>query len=149
MHDSGLDAAGGVLVDAQGRTALPGVLAAGDAARPLDPHTGAHRRSEHWEAAARQGAAAARAILGLAPHPAPPEGFWTDQYGVRFQLAGTAAGHDRMVLDGDPAARDFRALFLSGDRPIGGLLAGRPHALPDLRRAIASAGIDHQTKEAA
>ena len=60
----------GVPIDAEGRSPLAGVFAAGDAACPLDFLTGRHRSAGHWEAAARQGAAAARAMLGATPRPA-------------------------------------------------------------------------------
>jgi 3-phenylpropionate/trans-cinnamate dioxygenase ferredoxin reductase subunit len=116
---------GAIAVDGAGRTALPHVYAAGDA-------TGAG----HWEAAARQGAAAAASVVGrAAPAPGPPS-FWSDQHGVRLQFAGTAAGHDHVQVEGNPAAGDARALFLRGGRPIGGLLVGRPRELPALRRLL-------------
>ena len=116
---------GPVRVDAASATAVPDVFAAGDAA-------GGH----HWDAAARQGVAAAHGMLGLAP-PAPvPPTFWSDQYGVRLQLVGAPSGHDRVDLDGDPASRDFHAVFRRDGRPVAGLAVGRPHELPRLRRLI-------------
>jgi NADPH-dependent 2,4-dienoyl-CoA reductase/sulfur reductase-like enzyme len=100
----------------------PNVFAAGDAA-------GGH----HWEAAVAAGAAAAHAMLGR-PAPAHPRpSFWSDQYGTRIQFAGDARGHDDLVVDGDPAARDFSALFLRAGIVRGGLLVGRPRALPTLK----------------
>ena len=127
----------GVPVDATGATAIPGVYAAGDASRPFDPHLGAHVRTEHWEAAARQGAAAARAMLGLATPPGPLPSFWSDQHGIRIQYLGHTRGADGMTIDGDPQDRDFTATFTRRGRPIGALLVGRPHALPELRRQLA------------
>ena len=75
LEGSGL-APDGVQADPSGRTAAPNVYAAGDAARPLNPRTGEYQRSEHWEAAAHQGAQAGRAMLGLeaAPSPCPRSG---------------------------------------------------------------------------
>jgi len=135
LAGSGLDP-GGVLVDAAGRTAAPHVFAAGDASRPFEPRLGAHVRTEHWEAAARQGAAAARAMLGLpAAAPALPS-FWSDQHGVRIQYLGHAHGADRVEIDGDPAGRDFTATFTASGRPVAALLVGRPHALPAVRRRL-------------
>ena len=128
----------GVPVDATGATAIPDVYAAGDASRPFDPHLGAHARTEHWETAARQGAAAARAILGLATAPCPPPSFWSDQHGVRIQYLGYTHGADGMTIDGDPHDRDFTATFTRRGRPIGALLVGRRHALPKLRRQLAN-----------
>ena len=126
----------GVRVDRAGRTTLPGVFAAGDASRPYDPRLGRHVRSEHWEAAARQGAAAARAMLGLETPPAAPPAFWSDQHGVRIQFVGHPHGADAVDIVGDPDARDFTATFSRRGQPVAALLVGRPHALPELRRRI-------------
>jgi 3-phenylpropionate/trans-cinnamate dioxygenase ferredoxin reductase subunit len=108
-----------------GTTAIGNVFAAGDI-------TG----TQQWEAAARQGAAAARAMLGL-PVPAPsPPSFWTDQFGVRVQSIGRHEGADHTTSDGCQKARDFAITWWQGDRAIGGLLAGRPRDLAALRRRI-------------
>ena len=87
--------------DAAGRTALAGVVAAGDAARS----------TAHWEAAARQGAAAARDdARRSARGAAPPPSFWSDQYGVRLQFVGHAPpATTACVVDGDPARPRLRA----------------------------------------
>jgi NADPH-dependent 2,4-dienoyl-CoA reductase/sulfur reductase-like enzyme len=135
LKTSGLDDRG-VVVDAAGATAVPGIYAAGDASRPFDPHHGAHVSSEHWESAARQGASSARAMLGLPTPPAPPPSFWSDQHGIRIQYLGHTHGADRIAVDGDPPARDFTATFTRHGRPIGALLVGRPHAMADVRRRL-------------
>ena len=136
LAGSALEPNGGIPVDAAGRTAVPGIFAAGDAALTLDPVSGRHLRSEHWEGAARQGAAAARAMLGLEPGPAPPASFWSDQYGLRINYVGHAAGSDEAVIEGDPGARDFAAVFSRAGRPTAALLVGRPQALAGMRRRI-------------
>jgi NADPH-dependent 2,4-dienoyl-CoA reductase/sulfur reductase-like enzyme len=127
----------GIPVDAAGRTSLPKVYAAGDAARPWEPALGSYVRSEHWEAAAAQGAAAADAMLGLEPAARAPASFWSDQYGVRIQYLGHAALADSVAIEGDPEARDFTALFTRRGKPVAALLAGRPRALAEIRRLIA------------
>jgi hypothetical protein len=91
----------------------------------------------HWESAARQGTQAGRAMLGLRPAPAPAPSFWSDEYGTRIQQIGHAGLADAVSIDGDPAARDFTAIYTRADRPVAALLVGRPHALPDVRRLIA------------
>jgi 3-phenylpropionate/trans-cinnamate dioxygenase ferredoxin reductase component len=128
----------GIPVGPGGRTFLPHVFAAGDAAMPFDERLGTHVRSEHWESAARGGAEAARAMLGLELRPAPLSSFWSDQYGVRIQYVGRAQGADRVEVDGSPAERDFAAVYSCDGAPIGALLVGRPHELPALRRLIES-----------
>lgn len=135
LEGSGLPS-DGVPVAADGRTALPDVFAAGDVCRPLDPVTGEPGRSDHWEAAVAQAGAAAHGMLGLDPPDAPPPSFWSDQYGTRIQFAGDPRGADAIEIDGDPAARDFTALFTRDGVVRAGLLVGRPRALPALRAQL-------------
>ncbi len=127
----------GLPVDGRCATALADVYAAGDVARPADPVTGAPLRREHWEAAARTAAVAARSILGREAGPEPPAGFWSDQYGLRVQLVGEPQGANRVEIDGEPESRDFAATFWRGARPAAVLLVGRPAGLPAARRLVA------------
>ena len=124
---AGSPLADGVAVDAGARTGVPGVYAAGDVVRGC----------EHWEPAARLGAAAARSILGMPAVAAPPESFWSDQYGVRIHLVGSAAGADDVELDG--SGRDFTAVLRRQGGLCGALLVGRPRELPTWRRRLAAA----------
>jgi len=126
----------GVEVDACGRTAIADVFAAGDASIPFDPRFGVHARTEHWDAAAWQGAAAAKAMLGEQPEPPPLPSFWSDQYGVRIQSVGHPHRGDSVIVDGDPATRDFEAVYVRAGAPVAGLAVGRPRAIPALRKRI-------------
>jgi 3-phenylpropionate/trans-cinnamate dioxygenase ferredoxin reductase subunit len=135
----------GIPVDASGRSAIDGVYAAGDCALAFNPASGRHEPSDHWEAACRQGAGAAYAMLGLTPPAAGPASFWSDQYGVRIQLLGDPRDADEVRVDGSPAERDFTALYLRDDRIVAGLLAGRPRALPALRNLIGHHHHDERT----
>jgi 3-phenylpropionate/trans-cinnamate dioxygenase ferredoxin reductase component len=138
LSGSGLDERG-VRVDTAGRTSLPGVFAAGDASIPFDPRYGVHARTEHWDAAAWQGAAVAKAMLGEYPGTPPLPSFWSDQYGLRIQSVGHPHLGDAVVVEGDPAARDFEAVFLRSGVPVAGLAVGRPRAIPVLRKRIEGA----------
>lgn len=129
--------ADGVPTGPLGETAIPGVFAAGDAARPVDPVSGEPRRQEHWEAAARGGAQAARGMLGQVAVPEAPAGFWSDQHGVRIQLVGEPAAADRLAFDGDVEGADFTATWHRGPGAAAVLLVGRPHQLPEARRLVA------------
>ncbi len=137
LAGSGLEA-DGVPTDTAGRTALPGVFAAGDASIPFEPRFGAHARTEHWDAAAWQGAAAARSMLGEYPGTPPLPSFWSDQYGLRIQYVGHASRADAVAFDGDPAERDFEAVFTQSGVPVAGLTVNRPRAIPALRKRIDS-----------
>jgi len=146
LEGSGLGAAG-VDVDAAGRTGLPDVFAAGDASIPFDHRFGAHARTEHWDAAAWQGAAAAKAMLGEDPGPPPLPSFWSDQYGIRVQCVGHPHHGETVALEGDPSARDFEAVFARGGAPIAGLTVGRPRSIPALRKRIEAGHLSARPEE--
>jgi len=126
----------GVVTDSSCRTAVPDVFAAGDVARSFDPRIGAHRRTEHWDAAARQGAAAARAMLGAPADTSPPPSFWSDQYGLRIQYTGYAELSDETTVEGQPGERRFSVAYTREGRPVGALAVNDPRAFARLRREI-------------
>ena len=106
-------------------TALPRVYGAGDV-------TG----GGHWEAAARQGAGVARALLGLDPAPPAPPSFWSDQLGLRLQCVGEPAGAHATIA-ADAEGRGFEAVYRREGRVSAVLLAGRSAAnLRDARRLL-------------
>lgn len=135
LEGSGLGG-NGVEVDNCGHTGVPDVFAAGDASIPFDHRFGAYARTEHWDAAAWQGAAAAKAMLGEEPGLPPLPSFWSDQYGVRIQSVGHPHHGESVLVEGDPAGRDFEAVFVRDGRPVAGLTVGRPRAIPALRKRI-------------
>jgi NADPH-dependent 2,4-dienoyl-CoA reductase/sulfur reductase-like enzyme len=126
----------GVLTDAAGRTSIEDVFAAGDVTRAFDPRLGTHTRTEHWDAAARQGAAAAKAMLGADPGPVPLPSFWSDQYGVRVQYVGHAERADEHQFECDRDGREFRVVYTRAGRPVAGLVVDQPRAVVALRREI-------------
>ncbi len=119
-----------------GRAAVPDVFAAGDVARRFDLRVGEHRRSEHWDAAARQGAAAARAMLGEQSEPGPAPSFWSDQYGLRIQYTGYADLSDETTVEGRPEERCFSVTYTREGRPVGALAVNDPRAYARLRREV-------------
>jgi 3-phenylpropionate/trans-cinnamate dioxygenase ferredoxin reductase subunit len=116
-----------------------GVVPGGRLADPRDPgvyFAGDVTGSQHWDAAVRQGQAAARAMLGLEPPPPAPPSFWSDQYGLRIQYVGDAAAADSVAIDGDLGSHDFSAVYSSAGRPVAALAVNRPRELPALRRLV-------------
>jgi NADPH-dependent 2,4-dienoyl-CoA reductase/sulfur reductase-like enzyme len=127
----------GIPTAADGRTALPGVYACGDAAAPWHPNLAAHLRLEHWTSAAHHAATVARAIVGAEPDAAPHPYFWSDQFGLRLQHMGYPHGWTRIVLAGD--AGSLEARYLDADeRLVAALLVNRPQAVSQLRRQLAT-----------
>jgi 3-phenylpropionate/trans-cinnamate dioxygenase ferredoxin reductase subunit len=92
----------------------------------------------HWSAAASDGVAAARRILGLDPLPAEPPFFWSDQFGLRLQLVGDPQGAATVELDG--CEESFAARYLDADgRLVAALAANRAADVAAFRRELAFA----------
>jgi len=64
LEGSGIHVDNGVVVDEYGQTSVSGVYAAGDVANHYHPIFERRIRVEHWQNAIKQGAAAARNMLG-------------------------------------------------------------------------------------
>ena len=99
----------------------------GDVARWRHPHYEEPVRFEHWTNAVEQGVHAAKRLLhgpgvgAFAPIPL----FWTDQFGVKMQVAGTVGATDEVcVVEGDPAEYRFAALVRRGSK-LGGVITFR------------------------
>ena len=104
----------GIVVDDCSRTDDPAVVAAGDCTARRLPD-GALLRLESVQNAIEQGKSAAAALVGKTrPFTAAPW-FWSDQYDVRLQMAGLSAGHDKVVVRGDRAARRFSVFYFRGE----------------------------------
>ncbi len=92
----GLDVSRGIVVDDCGRTSAKDIVAAGDCA-VLRRADGALRRFESVQYAVEGAKAAAAALLGRSkPFSAAPW-FWSDQYDVKLQMAGSSEGHDALI----------------------------------------------------
>jgi 3-phenylpropionate/trans-cinnamate dioxygenase ferredoxin reductase subunit len=121
--DAGLDVDNGITVDEQLRTSDPAIFAAGDVANAHHPVLGRRLRVEHWANARRQGATAAKAMLGQAvPYDRLPY-FFTDQYDLGMEYTGyvDAGGYDRVVFRGDVPGREFVAFWLADRRVLAGM----------------------------
>ena len=91
--------ANGVLVDELCRTSAVDVYAAGDVANHLHPVFG-RVRVEHFNNAEKQGAAAARSMLGSDTPYGYIHSFWSDQYEHKLEYVGHAAKWDEFVVRG-------------------------------------------------
>jgi 3-phenylpropionate/trans-cinnamate dioxygenase ferredoxin reductase subunit len=89
----------GILVDEFCRTSAADVYAAGDVANHLHPLFG-RVRVEHYNNAEKQGAAAARSMLGSDARYDYVHSFWSDQYDHKLEYVGHAARWDEFVVRG-------------------------------------------------
>ncbi|HET6448926.1 MAG TPA: FAD-dependent oxidoreductase [Conexibacter sp.] len=135
LHDSPVALDDGVLTDACCRTNVPGVLAAGDCARWLNPRYGARMRVEHWDTAAHHGEAAAVNALGGDEPFAPVPFFWSDQHGAKLQWVGHAPAWDELErCDEDAAGLEVR--YRTAGQLGGVLCIDRPKALVRARKEL-------------
>ena len=123
----------GIVVDDHCRTSVPGIFAAGDVANHYHPVCGRQMRVEHWQNGVKQGAAAARGMLGRGQPYDEVHWFWSDQFDANIQYAGFHAAWDRMAVRGSLAERKFLAFYLAEGRleSVVAINQGR-----DLRRAL-------------
>jgi 3-phenylpropionate/trans-cinnamate dioxygenase ferredoxin reductase subunit len=89
----------GLLADELCRTSAPDVYAAGDVANQLHPLFG-RVRVEHYNNGEKQGAAAARSMLGSTDPYDYVHTFWSDQYDHKLEYAGHALTWDDFVIRG-------------------------------------------------
>jgi 3-phenylpropionate/trans-cinnamate dioxygenase ferredoxin reductase subunit len=92
----------GILTDELCRASEPDVYAAGDVANHLHPLFG-RIRVEHYNNAEKQGAAAARSMLGSTAPYDYVHSFWSDQYEHKIEYVGHAARWDQFVVRGSLA----------------------------------------------
>lgn len=102
----GLDCERGIVVDLCSRTSDPSIVAAGDCTVRRG-EGGALHRLESVQNAVEQAKSAAAALMGRdRPFTATPW-FWSDQYGVKFQMAGSTEAVDRSLVHGTPSDGAF------------------------------------------
>jgi NADPH-dependent 2,4-dienoyl-CoA reductase/sulfur reductase-like enzyme len=141
LEGSGLRLDDGVVCDAtgaaEGSTGDGAVVVAGDVARWWHPLYERHMRTEHWDDAGRQGAAAARTLLAGPERAEAFDGvpyFWSDQYDVKVQMIGVPTDYDALeIVEGDPDGWEFVAAYGRGGHTIAvlGTIPNRVHAYRD------------------
>ncbi|WP_171110455.1 FAD-dependent oxidoreductase [Streptomyces sp. Z423-1] len=141
LEGSGVELDNGVKCGADGRTSLAGVVAVGDCANWYDPRAGAHRRVEHWTGALERPAAAVATLLaGGAVEPGVPRPpyFWSDQYGVKIQFVGHAAGADSVTIEeGSAEDRNVLAVYRRAGEPVAALGMNQPRLFTRWRKQLA------------
>jgi 3-phenylpropionate/trans-cinnamate dioxygenase ferredoxin reductase subunit len=133
LEGSGIEIENGVVVDEYCQTNVPGVYAAGDVANHYHPVFDRRMRVEHWQNAMKQGAAAARNMLGQRVPYDEIHWFWSDQYEMNLQYAGFHTGWDEIVVRGDLASGNYLACYLTNGRIDAAVGLNRPK---DLRRTM-------------
>lgn len=166
LNGSGLELRDGVVTAPTLSTGVPGVYAAGDLVRWVNPRFDEEMRVEHWTNAAEQGALAARNLLAEAAGTTPTAYdavpfVWSDQYDHRIQFLGrsttpSGAPAQPQIVIGSSEERRFLAFYGDEGRLRGVLglnvsrLVMKYRALlerrADLDEALALAAAQHATR---
>jgi NADPH-dependent 2,4-dienoyl-CoA reductase/sulfur reductase-like enzyme/nitrite reductase/ring-hydroxylating ferredoxin subunit len=117
-EQAGLKMDRGIAVDEYLQTSVPGVFAAGDAARWPDLHTADRIRVEHWVVAERQGQTAARNMLGARERFDAVPFFWSQHYDVPINYVGHAEKWDTIDIDGDVDKKDCLVRYKRDGRTL-------------------------------
>ena len=133
LEGSGIDVDNGVVVDQYCQTNVPGIYAAGDVANHYHPVFERQIRVEHWHNAIKQGAAAARNMIGRATPYDEIHWFWSDQYEANLQYAGFHTQWEELIVRGRVDSSSFLACYINDGRidAVVGLNRGK-----DVRRAM-------------
>jgi 3-phenylpropionate/trans-cinnamate dioxygenase ferredoxin reductase subunit len=137
-QQAGMAVGNGIFVDQYCVTDAPDVYAVGDVAAQDLPSYGRRVRVEHHDTAIRQGAVAARNMLGAGEPFTDVHWFWSDQYEHSIQSAGIGDDPGNVVIRGSLEQRNFAAFQLAGDQIRSVIALNRPRAVLDTRRVMAT-----------
>ena len=116
LADSGIQVDNGVVVDEYCQTNVSGIYAAGDVANHYHPVFDRRIRVEHWQNAIKQGAAAARNMLGRRIAYDEIHWFWSEQYDANLQYAGFHTQWEQLVVRGRLESASYLACYVNAGR---------------------------------
>jgi len=140
-RQAGLAVGNGIETDMLGNTSAPQVLAAGDVANmalPAAPGAPARMRLESIQAANDGARAAASRLVGRDQPCTAVPWFWSDQFDLKFQMAGLPQPGDEVVLRGDMTADRFSLFYLRHGALVGAHSVNRPAEHMQSRKLIAA-----------
>ncbi|MEX1215761.1 NAD(P)/FAD-dependent oxidoreductase [Saccharospirillum sp.] len=110
-NDAGLQCDDGILVDRACLTSDPFISAAGDCASWVQVHDSQPTRAECVQTAVDQAKIIAARLAGKPLPEQVSPWFWTDQVGIKLQIAGNTLDYDDMVVRGDVASDKFSLIY--------------------------------------
>ena len=111
-EEAGLAVNNGIVVDDTCRSSDPDIYSIGDCTSHPNSIYGRHLRLESVHNALEQAKTAASNLCGDETHYSQVPWFWSDQYGLKLQIAGLSEGYDDVVIRGEPAESSFACFYL-------------------------------------
>jgi len=137
----GITVDNGICVDEYTATNISDIYAAGDCSNFPSALYGMRLRLESVQNANDQARAAAANICGKQQIYNPVPWFWSDQFGIKLQMAGLSSGYETCICRGNPEDMDvisFALFYLSGGRVIAADCVGRPKEFMASKQLIQS-----------
>jgi 3-phenylpropionate/trans-cinnamate dioxygenase ferredoxin reductase component len=138
---SGVRLDNGIAVDAELRTTVSDVFAAGDCASFWSDRYDHRLRFEHWDVALHAPEVVAANILGGSARYDPVPYFWSEQFGRMVQYVGWHGGADTLIWRGRPTEAKWAVCWLAGERLVAVLTVGLPRDLIQARRLMEAGGL--------
>jgi len=136
--NAGITVDDGIVVDEDCRTSDPSIFAAGDCTmRPVACY-GRTERLESVHNAIEQAKLAAAAICGRERPAIDCPWFWSDQYGVKLQIAGLSRGYDQTAVRGLSENGKFSVFYLRDGVVIGADAINSPQEFIHAKKLVLS-----------
>lgn len=132
----GLACDNGILVDEYCRTDHDRIFAIGDCTSQHSQLLGRRMRLESVPNAMEQARCAAATIAGTPTPNRSIPWFWSDQYDVKFQMAGFPTEGELMVVRGEMGAKTFMNFHLANGQLVGASAVNSPGEFLVARRLI-------------
>jgi 3-phenylpropionate/trans-cinnamate dioxygenase ferredoxin reductase component len=128
------------VVDSRALTSDGLTVAAGDCANMPNPYLrdygNGRLRLESVQNAVEQAKIAAATLLKQDTEYRTVPWFWSDQADLKLQIAGLSAGHDQLVLRGDPGTEKFSVLYYRDGRILAADCINSPQDFMAVRNAL-------------
>lgn len=130
----------GIRVGADLLTSDPDIYAMGDVASFHHPRYGRQMRLESVQNAVDQAKVVANGLMGETTSYDVLPWFWSDQYGIKLQIAGLSNGADTLITRGDTSTNSAAFFYLKEGVMIAADCAGRVSEFMNAKKLI-TAGV--------
>lgn len=136
----------GITVNHFCQTSDPDIYAVGDVAWHHNDFYGYNLRLESVQNAVDQAKTAITHMLGEELRYDALPWFWSDQYGLKLQIAGLSQGYDKLVVRGNPDERSVAFFYMKDGKIIAADCVGRIAEFMNAKKLIPAAiNVDETT----
>ncbi|WP_020400711.1 NAD(P)/FAD-dependent oxidoreductase [Kordiimonas gwangyangensis] len=128
----------GISVNEHCQTTAPDIYAVGDVSWFKHTFYGREMRLESVQNAVDQAKVAVEHMMGEDAHYDSLPWFWSDQYGLKLQIAGLSTGYDTLVVRGDPLDRSVAFFYMKDGAIIAADCVGRIAEFMNAKKLIAA-----------